>query len=127
MTRVSVPSRYAPAELLYPGKRESGVGGPIALPDDSAFTIFQEHISKRSPVSILVANMSIGLITPVYCSSLPVVQNLFSCPLFFRYGIAGNRYPRRIRCSSPDCRIIPSRFGLEHPRRCALRCCCLPS
>jgi hypothetical protein len=27
----------------------------------------------------------------VYCGSLPVVQSVFSCPLFIGYGIAGNR------------------------------------
>ena len=45
---------------------------------------------------------------------MPVVQNLFCCPLFIGYGIAGNRATHRIPCTSHDCRIAASRFGLEH-------------
>src|SRR5262249_3186607 len=53
---------------------------------------------------------------------LPVVQNLFSCPFFIEYGIAGNRVINRITCTPCACRIAPSRFGLEHPRPYALGC-----
>ena len=49
-----------------------------------------------------------------------VVQNLFPCPLFIGYGIAGNRVTHRIHRTSHACRIAPSRFGLEHPRPYAL-------
>ena len=57
---------------------------------------------------------------PVYCGSLPVVQNLFSCPLLIEYGIAGNRVTNRIPCTSHDCCIALPRVGLEHPRPHAL-------
>src|SRR4029077_16546455 len=57
----------------------------------------------------------------VYCGSLPIVQSVFPCPLFIRYGIAGNRVTSHIPCTSRACRIAPTRFGLEHPRPYALR------
>ena len=37
---------------------------------------------------------------------MPVVQNLFCCPLFIGYGIAGNRVTNRIPCTSRDC-VLP--------------------
>src|SRR5215467_6010187 len=54
--------------------------------------------------------------TPVYCGSLPIVQSVFSCPLFIRYGIAGNRVTDRVRGTFHTCGIAPPRVGLEHPR-----------
>jgi hypothetical protein len=56
-----------------------------------------------------------------------VVQNLFSCPLFIGYGIAGNGVANRISRTSHASHIAPSRFGLEHPRPYALGCYHLPS
>src|SRR5262245_39760397 len=53
---------------------------------------------------------------PVYCGSLPVVQRVFSCPLFIGYGIAGDGVTSRISCTSHACRVADSRLGLEHPR-----------
>jgi hypothetical protein len=50
-----------------------------------------------------------------------VVQNLFPCPLFIGYGIAGSRGTSLISCTSRHCRIAPSRFGLENPRPHARR------
>jgi len=59
---------------------------------------------------------------PVYCGSLPVVQDLFPCPSFTGYGIAGNRVINRLPCTSRACRITASRFGLEHTGSYALCC-----
>src|SRR4030095_2000459 len=46
--------------------------------------------------------------------SLKVVQNLFPCPLFIGYGIAGNRVTNRVPYLSHPCRIAPSPVGSEH-------------
>jgi hypothetical protein len=51
----------------------------------------------------------------VYCTSLPVVQGLFSFPLFIGYGTAGSRVINRIRRTSRACSLASSRVGLEHP------------
>jgi hypothetical protein len=58
----------------------------------------------------------------LYCGSLPVVQSLFSCPLFIGYGIAGNHVISRIPHTSRACRITPFSLLPGTSRPYALGC-----
>ena len=51
---------------------------------------------------------------PVYFGSLPLVQSVFSCPLFIGYGIADSRVINPIIGTSDRWAIPSYRFGLEY-------------